>query len=173
MLVPDKLIKSSRFVVRIGLVVNRLFLVAVVIGLILSWIFPSQFAAFLIQQPPGPGVSSTMTGMRWMMLLGIAMSVAIDRLLVTLAQIIASASAGDPFISANARRLQTIGWALLALQFLDVPGALIERFFPSLASGEPTIPFSPGGWLAVLMVFVLSRVFAAGSAMRDELEGTI
>jgi hypothetical protein len=44
MLVPDKLIKSSRFVVRIGLVVNRLFLVAVVIGLILSWIFPSQFA---------------------------------------------------------------------------------------------------------------------------------
>jgi hypothetical protein len=27
--------------------------------------------------------------------------------------------------------------------------------------------------MAVLMVFVLSRVFAVGSAMRDELEGTV
>jgi hypothetical protein len=29
------------------------------------------------------------------------------------------------------------------------------------------------GWLVTLLVFVLARVFAAGTAMRDELEGTI
>jgi uncharacterized membrane protein len=173
MLGKDKLIEGSRFVVRTGFVVNRLFLVAVAMGLLLSWIFSAQLAALLIQKNPGIDVRSTMAGLRWMMLLGIAMSVAIDRLFAALAQIIASARAGDPFISANARRLQTIGWALLVLQLLDIPGAILERFFPSLASGAPNVPFSPGGWMAVLMVFVLSRVFAAGSAMRDELEGTV
>ena len=34
-------------------------------------------------------------------------------------------------------------------------------------------PAFQGGWIAVLMVFVLSRIFSAGAAMRDELEGTI
>ncbi|MDQ1450277.1 MAG: hypothetical protein QOK38_143 [Acidobacteriaceae bacterium] len=169
----DRLIKGSRLVVRIAIVTNRLFLLAVVVGLLLSWIFSAQFAALLLQQNAGIDVQSAMTGLRLLMLLGIAMAVATDRLLAALAQIIASAGAGDPFISANARRLQTIGWTLLALQLLDIPGALLEKFFPSLGSAAPDVTFSPGGWIAVLMVFVLSRVFAAGSAMRDELEGTV
>jgi Protein of unknown function (DUF2975) len=108
-----------------------------------------------------------------MMLLGIAMSVAIDRLFVALTQIIETARAGDPFIPANALRLQTVGWALLSLQLLNIPAALIERYFPSMGTGTPDSAFSAAGWMAVLMVFVLSRVFAAGSAMRDELEGTV
>jgi hypothetical protein len=66
-----------------------------------------------------------------------------------------------------------MGWALLGLQLLDIPGALLGRFCPSLGSAAPDVSFSPGGWIAVLMVFVLSRVFAAGSAMKDELEGTV
>jgi hypothetical protein len=169
----EKLIRGSWFVVRTGLVVNRFFLVAVAMGLLLSWIFPAQFAALLISPNAGTDVRAEMTGLRLLMLIGFAMSVATDRLFVALVQIIASARAGDPFISANARRLQTIGWALLALQLIDIPSALLERFFPSLSSGAPDFPFSPGGWLAVLMVFVLSRVFAVGSTMRDELEGTV
>jgi hypothetical protein len=169
----DRLIKGSRLVVRIAIVTNRLFLLAVIVGLLLSWIFPAQFVALLIQPGPGTDVRSAMTGLQLLMLLGLAMAVATDRLLAPLAQIIASAGAGDPFISANARRLQTIGWALLALQLLDIPGALIQKFFPSLGSAAPDVTFSPGGWIAVLMVFVLSRVFAAGSAMRDDLEGTV
>jgi hypothetical protein len=169
----DRLIKGSRLVVRIAIVTNRLFLLAVIVGLLLSWIFPAQFVALLIQPGPGMDVRSATTGLRLLMLLGLAMAVATDRLLAALAQIIASAGAGDPFISANARRLQTIGWALLALQLLDIPGALLEKFFPSLGSAAPDVTFSPGGWIAVLMVFVLSRVFAAGSAMRDDLEGTV
>jgi hypothetical protein len=169
----DRLIKGSRLVVRIAIVLNRFFLAAVVVGLLLSWIFPAQFVALLLQPSPGTDVGSALTGVRLLMLLGLAMAVVTDRLLAALAQIIASAGAGDPFISANARRLQTIGWALLILQLLDIPGALLEKFFPSLGSAAPDVTFSPGGWIAVLMVFVLSRVFAAGSAMRDDLEGTV
>ena len=173
MLEKDRLIKTSRFVVRTGFIVNRLFLAAVALGLILSWIFSSQLAPLLIQQNAGTDARSEITGLRLMMLLGIAMSVAIDRLFVALTQIIETARAGDPFIPANALRLQTIGWALLALQLLNIPAALIESYFPSMGTGTPDSAFSAAGWMAVLMVFVLSRVFAAGSAMRDELEGTV
>ncbi|MGD0890593.1 MAG: DUF2975 domain-containing protein [Terracidiphilus sp.] len=171
MLEKDKLIRTSRLVVKTGLLINRLFLAAVMVGLLLSFIFASQMAAMLV--PQGPDVRSVITGLRLEMLLGIAMAVAIDRLFVALAQIIETVREGDPFIHANARRLQTIGWALMVLQLLNLPSVLIERSFPSLGTGTPGFDFSAGGWLAVLMVFVLSRVFAAGSAMRDELEGTI
>jgi hypothetical protein len=173
MLEKDKLIKTSRFVVHAAFIVNRLFLAAVALGLLLSLAFSTQFAALLIPQHAGIDVRSETMGLRLMMLLGIAMSAAIDRLLVVLAQIIETARAGDPFISANARRLQMIGWSLLVLQVLDIPAWLIEKFFPSMGMGTPDPPYSAGGWMAVLMVFVLSRVFAVGSAMRDDLEGTV
>jgi hypothetical protein len=169
----DRLTKSSRLVVRIAVVTNRLFFVAVTVGLLLSWRLSAQLTGLLLDQNPGVDVRSVTTGLRLLMLLGIVMAVATEILLRALAQIIASASAGNPFVSANARRLQTIGWALLALQLLDIPGALLGKYFPSLGSAAPDVTFSPGGWIAVLMVFVLSRVFAAGSAMRDELEGTV
>ena len=33
--------------------------------------------------------------------------------------------------------------------------------------------FSINGWLAVLLTFILSRVFAEGAHMREDLEGTV
>ena len=33
--------------------------------------------------------------------------------------------------------------------------------------------FSVGGWLAVILTFVLARVFAEGALMREDLEGTV
>jgi hypothetical protein len=173
MLNHDRLIKGSRFVVRIASIANRLFLLACVLGLIASWIFSAQFATTLLHPDPVADVPSATIGLRFLILIGITMSIATDRLLAALAQVIDSAGAGDPFISANARRLRTIGWCLLALQLLDIPGPLLSRFFPSMGSAAPSDTFSVGGWLSVLMVFVLSRVFAAGSAMRDDLEGTV
>ena len=39
----------------------------------------------------------------------------------------------------------------------------------------PTIQagFSINGWLAVLLTFLLARVFAEGTLMREDLEGTV
>lgn len=173
MLEKDKLIKTSRLVVRTGFIVNRVFAAAVMLGLAIFWLASSYIAALFLQQDPRMDIRAEMTGLRLMMLLGIATSIGIDRLFVALTQIIETARDGDPFIAANARRLQTIGWALLALQLLDIPAALIEKHFPSMATGTPDSAFSAAGWMGVLMVFVLSRVFTVGSAMRDELEGTI
>ena len=173
MLEKDKLISTSRFVVRTGFIANRVFLAAVALALLLTWLFASALGALLLPQSPGVDVLQEIAGLRWMMLVGIVMAVATDRLFVALGQIIESTRAGDPFIATNARRLQTIGWALLALQLLAIPATLIEKYFPGLGMGTPDPPFSLGGWLAVLMVFVLSRVFAVGAAMRDDLEGTV
>jgi Protein of unknown function (DUF2975) len=82
--------------------------------------------------------------------------------------------AGDPFVAANAYRLNTIAWVLLALQVISVIVWGVGR-----AVSTPAHPlhldagFSPAGWLAVIMTFVLARVFAEGTLMRDDLEGTV
>jgi hypothetical protein len=169
----DRLISGSRLAVRTAGVGNRILLLALVLGLLLSGIFPKQFAEWVLQGNLGADVPSAMTGIRWLIVIGIAGSAATDRIFVALAQMIATVSAGDPFVPANARRLQTIAWALFVLQLLDIPAGLLGKFYPSMGSAAPTDTISIVGWISVLMVFVLSRVFAAGSAMRDDLEGTV
>lgn len=118
-------------------------------------------------------MAAALAGVRLLTLIGVAMTIAIDRLLVPLGALVASAERGDPFLPVNAGRLTQIGWALLVLQLLDVPCTLLAKLWPSLGSAAPAGGISVGGWLATLMVFVLARVFAAGSAMRDDLAGTV
>jgi hypothetical protein len=82
--------------------------------------------------------------------------------------------AGDPFVAANAYRLNTIAWLLLALQVVSLIIALIGKAVST--PGHPLhldAGFSPGGWLAVILTFVLARVFAEGTLMREDLEGTV
>ena len=82
--------------------------------------------------------------------------------------------AADPFVAANASRLQAIAWALLALQLLSLVIGAIAR-----AVSIPAHPlkldagFSINGWLAVLLTFLLARVFAEGTLMREDLAGTV
>lgn len=169
----DRLIKGSRLFVRLAILANRAFFFGVIALFLVSVILSTRFVPMLIPQTPASDLSSALTGLRLLMLIGLAMAIATEVALRALAQIITSTGAGNPFIASNARRLQTIGWALLGLQLLAIPCALLDKFCPALDAAAPGASFSPGGWLAVLMVFVLSRVFAAGSTMRDELEGTV
>ena len=171
--IKDRFMESSHWVVRIALLLNRSFAVAVFVGLLFSWLFRTAFVALMLGDHSGTDVQAKLTGLRLLMLLGLAMAAAPEFLLAALARIVASAAAGDPFTDLNAVRLRRIGWALLMLQLLDLPGALLQRFSPNLGSAAPDVTFAPGGWLAVLMIFVLSRVFTAGAAMRNDLEGTV
>ncbi len=169
----DPLVRASQLVTRLLTQLNRIFLLAVIIGLIVSLIRPDRFARLLLQPIPAADLPPALAGARLVLLLGIVMALAWARLLAALATLLASALAGDPFIGANARRLQTIGWCLLVLQLLEIPAALIGRLYPALGNAAPQGDFSVAGWMAVLMVFVLSRVFDVGAVMRDELEGTV
>ena len=169
----DQLVQSAARIVRVGRVVNGLFFVALAAGLIGTWAAPSFYHNMLIRADPAVDITDALVGVRLLMLVGVAMTIATDRLLVPLREIMASARRGDPFNPTNASRLRRIGWALLALQLLDLPCTLLAEWWPSLGSAAPAGGVSVGGWLATLMVFVLARVFVTGSLMRDDLAGTV
>ena len=67
-----------------------------------------------------------------------------------------------------------IAWVLLALQLLSLAIAAVGKAISTPAN--PVVldaGFSINGWLAVLLTFVLARVFAEGTLMREDLEGTV
>jgi uncharacterized protein YqhQ len=92
--------------------------------------------------------------------------------------LIESASKGDPFIPDNARRLNAMAWLLLSSQVLTVIVGELRVFAFSLIDpqSESTFDISPNdlaGFLIVLVLFILARVFRHGAAMREDLEGTV
>lgn len=169
----DRLVRGAAVTVRICHVVNGLLFVAIVGGLISTWAMPGFYREMLVGADATVDASAALLGGQLLMVIGVAMTIATDRLLAALTAIVASAGQGDPFVPASAGHLRQIGWALLTLQILDLPCTLLARYWPSLGSAAPTGGISVGGWLATLMVFVLARVFAVGSTMRDDLAGTV
>ena len=129
-------------------------------------------AAFKL--PPSPDAARLVMGLRAVAVLGL---VAVPLNYVVLKRLLAmveTVRAGDPFVAANAQRLQAIAWVLLALQLLSIVIGAIGK-----AISTPAHPvhldagFSVNGWLAVILTFVLARVFAEGALMREDLEGTV
>jgi hypothetical protein len=89
-----------------------------------------------------------------------------------------SARQGDPFTTANVRRLRRFGWLLLlgwplvAYVTTALKGDLAATVPPVVTSGlfAPPIPLALVFGLAVL---VLAEVFAHGLRLREDVEGTI
>jgi hypothetical protein len=159
-------------VLRILIVVNWLFGAAI---LALLMVMPNKqwiMAAFHLS--PSPDAERLIMAMRAIAVLGLTGIPLNYVVLKRLVAIVETVRAGDPFVPANASRLQAIAGALLALQLLSLVIGAIAR-----AVSTPANPlhldagFSINGWLAVLLTFVLARVFAAGTLMRDDLEGTV
>ena len=113
-------------------------------------------------------------GLRAVAVLGLAAIPLNYVVLKRLLAIVETVRAGDPFVAANASRLQTIAWALLALQLLSlVIGAIGKAVSTPAHPVHLDAGFSINGWLAVLLTFLLARVFAEGTLMREDLEGTV
>jgi len=162
----------AHVVLRILIVVN--WLSAVVI-LALLFLLPNRewiLSAFHLS--PSPDGDRLILGMRAIAALGLVGIPLNYVLLKRLLAIVETVRAGDPFVAANAMRLQAIAWTLLALQVLGLAIGAIAR-----AVSTPAHPlhlnagFSISGWLAVLLTFLLARVFAEGALMREDLEGTV
>ncbi len=158
---------------RVLIVLNVLGGVA--IGALLAATFINETWAFTaLGVPPSPETRGELTGMRMVAVLGIAAVPLNHVVLARLRAMVRSVLDGESFAGANAARLRAIAWSLLALQLLSVVIGAIGH-----AVSTPAHPlhldagFSPGGWLAVLMAFVLERVFAEGTTMRDDLAGTV
>ncbi len=153
---------------------------------VLNWLVGAAILALLVVMPnaqwimsafqiaPSPEADRLIMGLRAIALVGLA-TIPINYLILKrLIAIVETVRAGDPFVAANASRLQGIAWALLALQLLGLVIFAIAK-----AVSTPAHPldldagFSVNGWLAVLLTFVLARVFAEGALMREDLEGTV
>lgn len=154
--------------------------------IILNWLFGAAILALLLVMPnerwimeafklsPSPEAERVVMGLRAIGVLGLVGIPLNYLILKRLLAIVETVRAGDPFVAANASRLQAIAWALLALQLLSITNGAIAN-----AVSSPSHPvhidagFSVSGWLAVLLTFLLARVFAAGTLMREELQGTV
>ncbi len=91
-----------------------------------------------------------------------------------LSRLLRSAAGARPFTHANAQRLQRMAWLMLAMEVLSIIiGVYASWMGPDFAWMEVGGGMSITGLIAVLMLFVLARVFAAGAAMRDDLDGVI
>ena len=123
---------------------------------------------------PSPEATRLVMGLRAVAWIGIGAVPLNHAVLRRLLSMVETVRAGDPFVAANASRLQAIAWVLLTLQLLSmVVGAIAKSVsIPShplhLGAG-----FSINGWLAVFLTFLLARVFAEGTRMREDLEGTV
>ena len=109
-------------------------------------------------------------GLRGIVVVGIIGAMIVQTVLERLLAIVDTVRAGDPFIHENARRLDQIAWRVLSLEGLRLVNATLAYAF-----WEPgkIAAFSFGPWLAVLLLFVLSGVFAHGAKLREDLEGTV
>jgi hypothetical protein len=110
-------------------------------------------------------------GLRVIAVLGLVAIPLNHAVLKRLLAIVETVRAGEPFMASNAGRLQSIAWVLLALNVLSIVIGAIARMVSSPAHPlHLNAGFSINGWLVVLLTFVLARVFAEGTLMRDNVE---
>lgn len=156
-------------VLKLLVVANLLFALFVIAALAATAVAPQAFVAML----GSPGASASLIdGLRLLGVIGL-LSVPLSHLILTrLIAIVETVRDGEAFVAANAGRLGTMAWALLGLELLHL-GSIVVAVGSSDTTGTIDWSFSVTGWLAVLLLFVLAKVFEDGARMRDDLEGTI
>jgi hypothetical protein len=154
--------------------------------IVLNWLYAAAIAVLLLVMPheqwimksfdiaPGAEAQRLVWGLRAIAVLGFVAVPINYTILKRLSVMVETVRAGDPFVAANAQRLQAIAWALFALQVLSM---VIGGIAKAVSTPEHPLRLDAGisisGWLAVLLTFVLARVFAEGALMREDLEGTV
>jgi len=154
--------------------------------IVVNWLGGAAIAALLVAMPtrqwimsalelsPSPEAERLIVGLHLIAVIGLATIPLNYVVLKRLLAIVETVRAGDPFVAANASRLQAIAWALLALQLLSlVVGAIAKTVSTPAHPLDLDAGFSINGWLAVLLTFLLARVVAEGTLMREDLEGTV
>jgi hypothetical protein len=145
-----------------------------ILGLLIGMVAAPQRIFSTLGIPHSWEVQSMMTGLRAIGLLGLAGIPLNYGVLRRLQTIIGTVRRGDPFIPTNAYRLQEIAWFLLALQLLTLVIGIVGKGISTKTHPiHVNAGFSPSGWLAVILMFILARVFAQGALMREDLDGTV
>src|ERR1700741_3344798 len=159
---PDAL-PVTRRVLKILIRLNQLMGVAILALLVASLAAEGWVMRALGAAPPA-GDRRLVVGMPLVMALGIAAVPVAHVVLTRLLAIVGTVADGDPFVSENAARLKAIAWAVLGLELLHLAvGAVAAGASTEQAPFDLDWSFSFTRWLAVLLLFVLARVFEQGS----------
>jgi hypothetical protein len=169
---PSAALPIAYFTLRILVVLN--WLMAAVILILLFALPNEQWIMSAFDLSPSLEADRMIVALRAIAVLGLVAVPLNYIVLKRLLAIVETVRAGDPFVAANADRLQTIAWALVGLQVLSIVIGAIGKWVSTPAHPvDLDAGFSINGWLAVLLTFLLARVFAEGTHMRDDLEGTV
>ena len=154
--------------------------------IVVNWLGGAAILALLVVLPneqwimtafklsPSPEAERLVMGLRAIAVLGLAAIPLNHVVLKRLLAIVETVRAGDPFVAANASRLQAIAWVLLALNLLSIViGAIASTVSTPAHPLHIDAGFSINGWLAVILTFVLAHVFAKGALLREDLERTV
>ncbi len=170
---PAAALPVARTTLRILIILNWLFGGAI-LALLIAMIVAEQWTFTALGIPPAPEIRPMMTGFRAIASLGLITIPLNHAVLTRLLAIVETVRRGDAFVAANAYRLQAIAWVLLTLQLLSlVIGAIGAAISSAAHPLHLDAGFSPSGWLAVILTFVLARVFAEGTLLKEDVEGTV
>ena len=169
---PSAALPIAHVVLRILIVLNWLGGAAILALLV---VIPNdQWIISAFKLSPSPDTDRLILGLRAIAVLGLAAIPLNHAILKRLLAMVETVRSGDPFVVANARRLRVIAWVLFTLQLLSmIIGAIAKAVSSPAHPLHLNAGFSINGWLAVLLTFLLARVFAEGAVMRDDLEGTV
>jgi hypothetical protein len=156
------------------LVVLNWFFGACVLGLLIFTFVNEAWTMKALGVSGFSDARQVMWGMRAAAALGVAAVPLNHMILKRLIAMVGTVRAGDPFVAANAYRLHAIAWLLVAMQLISMTIGGIGK---ALSTAEHPFHldagFSVNGWVAVLLTFILARVFAEGAVMREDLDGTV
>ncbi|MES2905003.1 MAG: DUF2975 domain-containing protein [Pseudomonadota bacterium] len=170
----DPLLSMARAVV--GLLTGLFILVGVIVTIGLGAILTVQRGAIMERVATANGGHAGYPLILLAFVLIIALMAASFLFMRELGRLIGSVEQGDPFQPFNADRLRRMGWLTVGSQLVLVALAAIGMAFdgirPALMA-EDALNAAFGGLLLALVLFILARVFRIGTAMREELEGTV
>ena len=170
---PSPVVPLARVALRALIILNWLF-GAAILTLLVATIVAERWTFTALGGLPASEIHTIMPGLRAIAVLGLVAIPLNDAVLRRLLAIVETVRGGDPFVVDNANRLQAIAWALLALQLLSlVVGGIGKAISTAAFPLHLDAGFSTSGWLAVLLTMILARVFAAGTLMRQDLDGTV
>ena len=163
----------SRNLLRVLIVLNWVCAIAFVGVLAMTFALEERILALLAKQDGLEIGASNLAALRSVLVLGLISAPLGHILLTRLLAIVDTVRSGDPFVPANARRLTVIAWSLLGLQLIDLLFGAVALGVVGDDAPLSGWTFNIAGWIAVLLLFVLARVFDQGARMREDIEGTV
>ncbi|HLF30579.1 MAG TPA: DUF2975 domain-containing protein [Xanthomonadales bacterium] len=161
-------LNASRILLRILRFINLGTGLLLILAVPASFLFEPQFFEFFSKRPPRIDAAWLVPVLRLWMVLALPMIAGVHVLLSRLLDVVETVSAGDPFVPENAVRLMTIAWCALGIQLLHLAFGVMAATV-NAAGSNVDWEFSLNGWLAVVLLFVLARVFEVGTQMREDL----